>query len=65
MGGARGAEDVEGVLRERQLGVDDGLTAHVTQSRCEAARLFDGDQRIVAAVQHEKWWRIRGNVRDR
>jgi hypothetical protein len=42
---AGGPEDVESVLRERQLGVDDGLAADLTQSRRKATGLFDRDQR--------------------
>ena len=44
MGRTSRPEDVEGVLGERQLGVNDGLVADLAEPRGEAARLFDRDQ---------------------
>ena len=44
------AEDIESVLRPRQLGIDHGLAADLAKSGREAAGLFDRNQRVVGAV---------------
>src|SRR6201995_1563287 len=65
MGCPRRPEDVKSMLGERHLGVDDRLAADFAQPCGEGAGLLDRDQRVVAPMQHEKRWRVSGDMRDR
>src|ERR1700744_3927931 len=61
MSGPRRPEDVKSMLGERHFGVDNRLAADFAQPCGESAGLFDGDQRVVAPMQHEKWWCVSGD----
>src|ERR1700729_714277 len=65
MRGPHRPEDVECVLRKRQFSVGDRLTADVPQPLAECPALLDRDQRVITAMQHEKWWGVRIYIGDR
>ena len=58
VGRACRVEDVEGVLRARQLRVDDGVARDAAERRHEVPGILDVGEGIVGAVDNEERRRI-------
>src|SRR2546425_7995091 len=61
---AHRGEDLEGVLRARELRVDERRARHAAEGVAEVTRLLDRDERVVGAVQDEEGRRIGPEARE-